>query len=287
MINVSSALSDRGSIWPIPICGPAAAAKFQHSIERFVSDGGPFASMSAGPKSHLFCEAVYDLVTSEPAVQTAAALLESQNVALWSSGLFRSTSESVISTQWHQDGLNYPMSDASAAEGRTPSMVRLWIALTPCNADVGSMEVALDSHRFGFLPHEMNLSTLSATGVQATVNTTTFDTRIVSLSPGLAEAHTLCTVHRSHVGSQPGYRLNVVADYINEVAQPSVDSDRMLVLSGTGFHASFLPDPTPVFESPTPANTDRCMAVGQRRVSSIMHKLRMDVADGHVRVVGA
>jgi hypothetical protein len=275
--NIRAALAEAGSAWPIDLMSRPDAMTLYGRITETLAAPGPRRHVAIGPKAHLVNEAVWSLVCGDAAVSLIANVLKVQDVAVWSSGIFFGSPESPIHTDWHQDGLNYSLIDDDVR------MFRLWIALTDCGPDVGTMQVAVGGHRSGFLVPRMGTAGDPSGGIKLAIKDDTFPVREVELQAGQAELHTMTSIHRSYVPMNPGYRLNVVADYIDASVLPAYAGDSVTVVKGRSGNFAFEDDPIPDFSELSGAQAIACIAECERRNRLTRSRIRGDYSAGRMR----
>jgi ectoine hydroxylase-related dioxygenase (phytanoyl-CoA dioxygenase family) len=254
--TIRDALLEDGCVFPLPVMSAVAAEVLREEVvgflDRAARTGRQVAAHMFGPKVHLLSTAVQQLMRTPALVELAGELLASHELAVWQTSVFVRPPGTDTGFGWHQDALDYRIS------GVTGNAVRLWVGLTDCTEENGTLEFAIGSHRSGLVRHE---DRGPERGAEIAVDISGYPTRRVVLRAGEVSGHDVQIAHRSHGNRTAAARVNVAVDFVSSRLEPLVQGDTVTVLRG---------DPDAFRFAPEPPVTDDLGVVGLRALARAM-----------------
>lgn len=228
--------------------------------------GKPSASFTS--QCHLHFPWVYQLVADEHLLDYVQQIIGG-DILVHSTTLFHKHADEAGFVSWHQDAYYWGLSE--------PTLVSVWIALTPSVADNGCLRVIQASHQQGILPHshrahdKCNLLRSGLVLDQAPSLERVCD---VVLQPGQFSLHHPNIIHGSAKNRLGMPRMGFAIRYVSaKVRQRSEHHSVVVVRGQAGAHYD-------VVAPPSDTNLTRCaeaqLAFAQRLKQQRQRQQRLD-----------
>ncbi|SMF38926.1 chlorinating enzyme [Tistlia consotensis] len=228
-----------GFLFPVETIGSADAAAYRGRLEAFEAEQGKPLQGAYRQKTHLLFTWLNDLIR-DPRILDVVEDVLGPNLFCWSSSFFIKEAGDPGYVSWHQDSTYWGLSE--------PTVMTVWVALSPSNELSGCMKVVPGSHLLDQVAHRdtFNEHNLLTRGQEIAVEVDEKDAAMMPLEPGQASLHHVRLFHASPPNQSNDRRIGYAIRYIpTHVRQVVGEKDSATLVRGKDDYGYFEHEPRP------------------------------------------